>query len=149
MAENGIKWDLGDMGEGEGAPTIKRGVTVTRICGATEHPVSVYPLGQCNGGKELMKERDIKIILTFNRTQVRSLSTVVTNLDDPAYLNYPDHYDHLTTCRTTWTTLTNALTMNTWITLPTWTTLTACRTAWFICWQTWNLSKNLHDPIFR
>ena len=38
-----------------------------------------------------MKERDIKIILT----QVRSLSTVVTNLDDPAYLNYPDHSDHL------------------------------------------------------
>ena len=42
-----------------------------------------------------MKERDIKVILTFNRTQVRSLSTVVTNLDDPAYLNYPDHSDHL------------------------------------------------------
>ena len=38
-----------------------------------------------------MKERDIKIILT----QVRSLSTVVTNMDDPAYLKYPDHSDHL------------------------------------------------------
>ena len=49
MAENGIKWDLGDMGEGEGAPTIKRGVTVTRICGATEHPVSVYPIGAMKG----------------------------------------------------------------------------------------------------
>ena len=48
-----------------------------------------------NGGKEWMKGRDFKIILTFNRTQVRSLSTVVTNLDDPAYLNYPDHLDHL------------------------------------------------------
>ena len=42
-----------------------------------------------------MKERDFKIILTFNRTQVRSLSTVVTNLDDPTYLNYPDNLDHL------------------------------------------------------
>ena len=77
-----------------------------------------------NEARELMKGRDFKIVLTFNRTQVRSLSTVVFNLDDPAYLNYPDHYDHLTTCRTTWTTLTNASTMNTWITLPTWTTLT-------------------------
>ena len=49
VAEDGIKWDLGDMGEGEGAPTIKRGVTVTRICGATEHPVSVYPIGAMEG----------------------------------------------------------------------------------------------------
>ena len=52
VAEDGIKWDLGDMEEGEGAPTIKRGVTVTRICGATEHPVSVYTFGAMEGRSE-------------------------------------------------------------------------------------------------